>query len=197
LTLTNNHDEAIKEAREAQRLDPLSSYINLSVGQAYLYAGQFDKAVEVQKMILETNQNFFPAHVNLAHAYAAKSMLNRATKEIKKAVRLSGGAPVVISALANGYLETGKEKMAEKLIDGLLKKRKNEYVPATCFLHYYMLRDNLDKAYTWLKRAIDEHDSLLPLWIINPIDKYAIPNEPRFNALLNIVGMERNINLSW
>jgi len=197
LTFTNNHDEAIKEVREAQRLDPLSIYINSSVGQTYLYAGQYDKAIEVQKIILETNPNYFPAHVNLAHAYAGKSMLNEATKEVKKAVNLSGRAPVVISALANGYLEIGKKEMAEKLIDDLLKKRKNEYVPATCFLHYYMLRDDLDKAYTWLKRAIHEHDSLLPLWIINPIDKYAIPNEPRFNALLNIVGMERNINLGW
>jgi tetratricopeptide (TPR) repeat protein len=165
------------------------------LGQTYLYAGQYDKAIEVQKMILKTNPNFFPARLNLAHSYAGKSMLNQATKEVKTAHKLSSGTPVVISALANGYLEMGKEEKAEKLIDGLLKRLKNEYIPATCFLHYYLLQNDLDKAYTWFKKAIDEHDSLLPLWIINPIDKYAIPDEPRFNALIEKVGMKRNIRL--
>ncbi len=192
LTITNRHDEAIEEARLAQMLDPLSSHTNTSLGQAYFHAGQYDKAIEIQKMIIEINTNFIPAHINLALAYGGKFMIKEATEEIEKVVNLSMDAPMVMSALANGYLETGKKVMAQKLIDNLIQRSKNEYVPASCFFHYHLLQCDFDQAFICLKRAVDEHDSFLSTWILNPIERYSIPNEPRFNKLIKNVGLERN-----
>ena len=94
-------------------------------------------------------------------------------------------------------LETGKKVMAQKLIDNIMQISKKEYVPATCFFHYYLRQPDFDQAYIWLKRAIDDHDSFLPTWILNPIDRYSIPNEPRFNELLKKVGLERNSILTY
>jgi tetratricopeptide (TPR) repeat protein len=197
LTFTNRHNEAIEEARLAHMLDPLSSDINTSLGQAYWYACQYDKAMEIQKMIIEMNPNFIPAHTNLALLYAAKSMIKEANEEIKKAVDLSMGSPMLMSFRAIGYLMTGKKVMAQKLIDNLIQRSKNEYIPATCFFHYYSRQPDFDQAYIWLKRAVDEHDSFLPTWILNPIERYSIPNEPRFNELLKKVGLERNSILTY
>jgi len=49
-------EEAISEARRAQELDPLSSYVNSYTCAAYVYAGLPDKALEEIQMTLITEQ---------------------------------------------------------------------------------------------------------------------------------------------
>jgi adenylate cyclase len=62
LTCTGRHKEAIREAKRAQELDPLSSYINSYVGSAYYYGSQFDRAIEECQMVISINPNYYIAH---------------------------------------------------------------------------------------------------------------------------------------
>jgi tetratricopeptide (TPR) repeat protein len=82
LSFTGRHKEAIPEAKRAQELDPLSSYINARAGMAFQMAGLYDKAIEELQMALTLNPHFFFTHLNLGAAYFAKSMF-RGNNELK------------------------------------------------------------------------------------------------------------------
>ena len=191
LTFAKRHDEAIAEAKQAQVLDPLSIFINTFLGLVYFYAGQYDRAIEEQQLALTLNPGYFLAHYNLGIANRGKLMIKEAIREYETAVDFSGGAPMIVSCLACAYYEIGKKEQAEKLINSLEQKLKKEYVPPSCFIPYHLLRGDLDQAYKWLERAIDEHDAYLYYWISLPIEIYRITDDPRFNTLLKKVGLMR------
>jgi TolB-like protein len=52
LTFKGSHEKAIFEAQIAQELDPLSPYIKTRVGEAYHYAGHYDRAMEEYRMTM-------------------------------------------------------------------------------------------------------------------------------------------------
>ena len=60
-----------------------------------------------------------------------------------------------------------------------------------CFYLYHRTRGDLDQAFIWLERAIEEHDSFVASFRVLPIAQMAIPDEPRFNELLKKMGFVR------
>ncbi len=190
LTVTERHEEAIFEAICAQKLDPLSAFINTHVGHALFNAAQYDEAIEELKSTLIMNPNHHLPHYVLGMAYRGKSMVDEAVEEFERSVELSNEAPWEVMNLACAYYEFGKENRAEKLFNSLKQRSRHEYVPPMCFFYIHMVQGALDQAFEWLKTACEEHDSWLPWCRVNPVDSYRIPDEPRFKALLKKAGLE-------
>jgi len=65
LLAAGRYDEAIIEGKRAQELDPLSAIISVDLGDDYIYARQYDKAIDQLRNVTETYQNFYVAHWNL------------------------------------------------------------------------------------------------------------------------------------
>ena len=190
LTFTERNEEAIAEAKRSQELDPLSSYINSLVGHTLHFAGQYDEAIEVLRMTIMMNPNYFFSHLALGRVYLQKSMIEEAIAEYEKAVDLSGGAPRAVASLVTAYYEFSKKAKAEKLFDSLKQRSRDEYIPPICFYLIHKVRGDQDQAFEWVKRACDEHDSFLPWFRVFPIESWSIPDEPRFKALLKKAGLE-------
>ena len=190
MTFTERHEESISEAKRAQELDPLSSFINAHVGFTFYHAGRYDEAIEVLRMTITMNPNYFASYFSLGSAYRGKSMIEESIAEFEKAVDLSGGAPLSVAFLATAYYEFGNKAKAEKLFDSLKQRSRDEYVPPICFYLIHKVRGDQDKAFKWLERACNEHDSPLPWVRVVPIESWRIPDEPRFKALLKKAGLE-------
>ena len=191
LTFTGHHTEAIVEAERMVELDPLSGYMHTMLGLTYLYNHQDETAIKQIKRTITTYPDFHLAHLHLGMAYRCKLEMEEAIKEYEVAVKLSGEIPMNVSFLANAYYENGKKEEAARLITKLEQRRENEYMSAFCFISYYLLKGDHDQVYRWVERAIHEHDGYLPFNIAHPIKEYAVPNEPRYAALMKKVGMER------
>jgi len=184
--------EAITEIERALELDPLSAYINAWVGEVYWFARQYDKAIEKQRWTITMYPNYFIAHHYLGDVYRGKSMIKEAIEEYEKAVSLSGTNHALgEGVLAMAYYEFGKKEQAEKLIDSLKQRSKKEYVAPMSFYNYYIARGDHDQAFKWLERAANERDTFLLAWRVFPIEKYRIPDEPRYNALMKKAGFEK------
>jgi TolB-like protein/Flp pilus assembly protein TadD len=191
LTFEERYKEAISKAKQAQELDPLNFWMNTNACLSLIWGGHYDESIDTARMTITMNPNYFYSHYILGVAYNARSMTEEAMKEYEKAVNLSGGIPRVVTGLAIAYYEFGKKAKAEKLIDSIKKRSGDEYVPSTCFYWIHKARGDLDQAYKWLERAVNEHDSFLP-WIIgHPDENMKIPDEPRFNELMKKVGLKR------
>ena len=189
LTLTEQHDKAIIETKRALELDPLSSFMNAAIGQAYFYAGQYGRAVEELRTALKSDPNYFLSHMYLGYCFFQKSMFEEAIEESEKAVELSAKADWPVAILAFIYYKTGKKVEAEKLIEGLKKKSRDEYVPPICFFYMDLIQGKKDNALEWLEQACKEHDSFL-LWMrVFPVDSFRIPDEPEFQELLKKYGL--------
>jgi len=189
LTLTRRYEEAVIEAKTAQALDPLSALINAHVGFALFWARKFDEAIEELEAFLSITPNFFLSHYYLSLCLRAKSQLEEAVRENEKAVQLSGEAPFPTMILTSSYFEMGKIEQGEKLFKALKERSKHEYLPPMGFSIIHLLRGERDQAFEWFKKALDERDSFLPWCLDVPIEKYSIPDEPEFNALLKKVGL--------
>jgi tetratricopeptide (TPR) repeat protein len=186
LTFNGRHEEAISEAKKAQELDPFSIYINTYTGFAFDYAGQYDKAIDEYRRTLAINPNYYITHYHLGRAYFTKGMIKESIVEYEKAVDLSDGTPLTIAVLASSYYLTGKKDQADKLLEKLNKKSETEYVPATTIYLIYRTRGEESKALSWLKRACDEHDTLLPWFRAHPI---LVPQGSVYMKLLNEAGL--------
>ena len=180
-------DEAFVYARRAQKLDPLSSMIDTWVAMILMYAGQYEESVEGLVQVIAKDPGFWQPHLWLCFAFISGSMFEEAVSAGEKAVELSGGASIAKSVLGCSYFLTGRSKKGEELLESLLEKSQNTYVPATFFAWIYSTRNDLDQAFLWLQKAAKEHDPWIWWFRIGPDVLQA--DDPRFYDLLKI-GLE-------
>ena len=193
LTMAKRHEEAIKEAELAVELDPLSGLYNLWNGAAHLYAHQNDKAIEILTNGIKMNPGNWAALYHLGHAYEAESMMEKAIELYEKVLQFYNWHEA-ISNLATSYYLIGEKEKAEMLYNNLEQKSKKEYVPPTSLYSYHIVKGDMDQAYKWLQKAIDERDYFLIWYTVCPTIGHTIPDEPRFQALIKPVISGRKIN---
>jgi tetratricopeptide (TPR) repeat protein len=85
-------DEALKQIREAQELDPVQVRIASAAGLTYFFRREYDKAIADQRKALELDPSFFPAYLALADAYAASGMMTEAAVALQQ-WKAGGGSP--------------------------------------------------------------------------------------------------------
>jgi serine/threonine-protein kinase len=189
LTVSKRQEEAISEAKQARKLDPLSVALSIAVGEALFFAGQFDKSIEDFKKTIIMDPNDYYAHSHLGLAYAGKSMMKESMAEYKKALELSSGDPVVAWLLSDAHYRTGAKAESDKLFDGLKERAKREYVPPFYFFALYKGRGDLNQAFNWLEKACEDRDLWLPYGLVWPDDAYRIPYDQKSAELLKKVGL--------
>jgi len=173
LSALGRHEEAIKEIKLAQELDPLSLISSTVAGTIYYQAREYDQAIEQCKEVLEKEPNFIPAHAFLGKSYIQKSMYEDAISEFQKSVMLSSRSPLYIAGLAHAYAVAGKEEEALKIIEELKELSKKKYIPSYSIALIYVGLNEKEQAISWLEKAVEERY----FRVLN------IKVDPRFNSL--------------
>ncbi|MCK4403561.1 MAG: protein kinase [candidate division Zixibacteria bacterium] len=191
LMLVARFDEAITEMKRAHELDPLSLAINRNLGQVFYFACQYDQAIEQLQKTIEMDPSFSYAHFLLGLAYGQKSMYKEALAELQKEKSLSGGwNPFAEAWFAIVYVAMGIRGKAQEVLDDLMERSKQEYVPSYMLaLSYFALEKN-DQGFLWLDKAYVKRDVWLRYLKIEPgFD--SVRSDPRFTALLKKMGLEK------
>ncbi len=84
-------DQSISEMEKAQRLAPLDINLNSDLAAAYLYAGEFERAIDRARSTIEIDPNYWLSHVLLGIAYERKGQFTDAVRELEKAHSLENG----------------------------------------------------------------------------------------------------------
>jgi tetratricopeptide (TPR) repeat protein len=153
-------DEALKEIKLAQELDPLSLVINVNVGITYHYMRQYDKAIDEYKKTLEIYPNSPLVLENLGVVYEKQNKLDEAM-EVHRATENWVG-------LARVYARSGKKNEAVKILDSLLIVSKQGYAIALGIASIYHAFGDKDKTFEWLTRAFVERQYEFLLIKSNP-----------------------------
>jgi len=79
---------AIKEYKEAIRINPTYALAHYNLGVAFWDNGQIEKAIEEYEEAIRIYPNYASAHCNLGLAYAKKGRMKEAMFEYREAIRL-------------------------------------------------------------------------------------------------------------
>ena len=119
-------------------------------------ARQYDRAIQQLRNTLEMDPSYELPHLVLGLSYAQKGDFSRALPELRKAVELSHGTPLMISALATASARSGNKDEAEKLLADLISESKKQYVSPYYFALVYVGLGQRDKAIDLLEKAYAE-----------------------------------------
>jgi serine/threonine protein kinase/tetratricopeptide (TPR) repeat protein len=182
------HDEAIKESRLAQKLDPLSPIINNMVAFTLMTAGQYGSAVEQWKRTLELAPTFPESHFLLSHAYWTKGLYPEAISEAQKAASYSGSKPRYVAGVGYALAAAGKRAEAHNIIDELTRWSKSGNVSPSYIAGIYSTLGERDQAFEWLEKAYRVRDDQLTWIRIDPVFG-SIRSDPRYTDLLRRMGL--------
>jgi Flp pilus assembly protein TadD len=115
-------------------------------------------------------------------------MYDEAISEFKQVLKLSGGKPLGVSALARAYALAGKREEAQKNLDELLQLSKQRYVSPTSIAMIYIALGDKDKAFAWLDDGDKARDLNIVRLKVDP--RYeSLRSDPRFADLVRRVGL--------
>jgi len=188
LAAMGRHDEAIEAERRAQQIEPLSLIINKNVGTILYYAGQLEPSIEQYQRTIELEANFARTRVYLGVAYMKQGKYEKAVCEYEEAIRLSGAGSVPYALLAHTHALSGNHVEANRMLELLKERRRQEYVPAFNIALIYVGLGQADAAFEWLEEAFAERSSWLVSLKIEPMLDVLRP-DPRFAELLGRIGL--------
>jgi TolB-like protein/DNA-binding winged helix-turn-helix (wHTH) protein/Flp pilus assembly protein TadD len=152
---------ATDQMRAAQRLEPLSSSINIGIGWCYYYSKRYQEAIDQYRAVVEMEPSFPMAHQTLGMAYQQKGMMLDAITEFKTAVELSGENPGSVAGLASAYAAAGQTDLARQELARLNEISKRHYVPAFYIASVYLALGEDAKTFEWGWKALEERTDYL------------------------------------
>jgi serine/threonine protein kinase len=189
LTNMGRFDEGIGETKKAQELDPLSLIINTTMGWQFYVAGRNDNAVEQLRKVLDIDPKFSPARRILEEVYAHMGKHKEAVAEREKALSLSGG-PELAASIEEDFTKSGYKGVLQSWLEGLTELSKHSYVSSYSIAESYMRMDQKQKAFEWLEKAYEEHDSGLVSLAVEPMFEN-IRADPRFKEIIRRMKLSR------
>jgi eukaryotic-like serine/threonine-protein kinase len=175
-------EDGLRETKRAQELDPLSLIINTTLGWQLYLAHRGDQAIEQLRRVLDIDAKFTPARRMLEEVYAQSGKQKEAVEEREKVVALSG-SPELAASIAEDFSKSGYKGVQQSWLDGLTEISKHGYVSSYSIAEGYMRLGQKDKAFEWLEKAYQDHDSGLVSIAVEPMFD-PVRSDPRFRAII-------------
>jgi TolB-like protein/Tfp pilus assembly protein PilF len=192
-------DEGLAEMKRAYELNPLSTRINLGLGDMLAFAHahrQYDQAIEQFRKTMELGLapwNLESTYWHLGAVYEKKGMYVEAIAEYQKGMSLSGDSDLA-AALEQDYKASGfreaKRVMLQKSLQKMREASKRKRVPPLPFAFIYQEIGEKEQAFEWLEKAYEERSSALVHLgdgLVCTCD--ALRSDPRFADLLRRIGL--------
>jgi tetratricopeptide (TPR) repeat protein len=192
LSATRRFEESLEEIKKALSVDPLMPLLYAySIGLHWI-AGRCDEALADFARVQQIEPNFGLAHFQAGHAYLRKGLLDEAIETLQKSRRLFAPTGWAESALIICFLRKGDRKTAEKILAEMLEVRKRLPVSPMCLATGLAALGDLDAAFEWVGKAVQERDSMAivtPSFADDLLPELA--RDPRFAAFVEKIGLPR------
>ena len=187
LSMVGRADEGIAEARKAQQLDPLSIPVVANIAFFYYMDHRYDDALQAAKKAIDLDPGAPLAHQRLGLTYELNGQLNQAIPEFRTAVDQSDRAQTAVASLARALALSGDRQGAERLIDELKSRARDQYISSYNIALIYAALGDREQTFDYLEKAYDEESIDLLLAKVDPrLDPFR--GEADFQKLLVKIG---------
>jgi TolB-like protein len=181
--------EAIAELERALEWDPLSYQVQCWLTVMIGLSRDYDRLVDQSRLLIELEPTCPLGPWQLMAGLRGKGLLDESVAAQRKAVELSGGAPMMVGWLGLMLGVSGRADEARGVLERLEAMALTRCVPPSMFAFTYLGLRDVDRAFEWFDRAVDARDQ-----IMMPIKTYVffdpLRNDPRFHALLRKMKLE-------
>ena len=186
LSRLGRFDEALREIRLAQELDPLRTGLLGNEGTIFYYARRYDEAIGLKKQIHAQSAAENPfAHLELANAYVQKGQYAEAILSYQTSIKVEETTSALIY-LGRAYALSGRRSEAIAILDKL--KRTEKYVSPTELAILHASLGDKEIAFASLEKAFTERDFQLTSLKVEP-GYDPLRADPRFQDLMRRVGL--------
>jgi DNA-binding winged helix-turn-helix (wHTH) protein/TolB-like protein/Flp pilus assembly protein TadD len=156
-------EEALRESKRAQEIDPLSPWTNS--GFISFLARRYDEGIAESQKALELDPQFAAAHMVIGLSYVQKKNYEQAIAELQKAQ----DNPDSRALLGYAYGVAGKRNEARQVLEELQQVAKEKYVSPFPVAATYVGLGETDKAFEMLEKAYVERSWAMGMLKVNPI----------------------------
>ncbi len=186
--LEKQHERALIELDEAERLDPLDLQSKTQIGYVHYFHHDFDRAIAQFERVVTLEPSFAFAHYALGDACTQTGQYDRAIREFNLAIELGGRSVNHVAVLGYAYGRSGNRARAEEHLQELITRATQTYVSAMWIAMIHLGLGDLDNLFRWLDRAFADRDGSLIL-ITAAVEFDPVRNDPRFKSLLGRMGL--------
>jgi serine/threonine protein kinase/Tfp pilus assembly protein PilF len=179
------YEESLQEIRRAIDLDPLSPlFYGWSVG-LHCAAGRYDDALRDFERAKEMDPTFGVPYFHAGMTYLLKGMPEQAIEVLQQGVKIAphpGWAEGMISIIR---IRQGQGDEVRCILDRMIAQKSKANVSCMAIAWSTAVSGDLDNAFGWVERAIEERDTLVGfVHIYTPLLAPELASDPRYDALL-------------
>ncbi|HEY0263396.1 MAG TPA: hypothetical protein VGC07_02630 [Granulicella sp.] len=176
------HQKAIELALQAHHLNPHGAAVNNHVSMAYLYAGDYSKALVYTQNSLELEPQFLMGHVMLGRIEAQRGNWGLALTAFEQAARLAENSLFTLALTAYAHAGGGNLPKALELLAYLEARKQDECFPAYEVSAVHTLLGQQEQALENLSRACEVRD----------MKTIFMQEDPRFSRLRHLAWFSRS-----
>jgi TolB-like protein/tetratricopeptide (TPR) repeat protein len=177
-------DEAVAELERALDLDPLAILPRIWLEVMLGLNRQYDRAIEQGRLVLEIAPGHFIGYFTIGTVYHEAGMFDVAIGALRKAVDLTGGAPLMLGWLGLALADSGDRAAARAILDRLRTMPPGVYVPPSSYAWIHLGLDEIDEFFRRMDQAIEDRDHLIMAIKTYPfLDR--VRDDCRYAALLH------------
>ncbi len=182
LTAMGRSSESLTESLRALELDPLSLVLNAHLAWHYLYARQYDQAIQQCQKASELDRNYPETAEFRGLAYEQKGMYQEAIAELQTAINLSGGSPHMKAELGHAYAIAGETTQALDILNELKRGSTETHISSYDIAVIHVGLGRKERALEALENAYQERSEWLRYVRVDPrLDP--LRGDPRFEKL--------------
>jgi tetratricopeptide (TPR) repeat protein len=181
------HEEALRQVRHAQALDPLSLQINTVAGRIHYFDRQYDDSIDAYRKVLDLDPSYVRARIRLGITYAATGAFHDAINEFREARRCSDLDSYLAGHLGHAQALSGDTHGARRLLEELTQPPPGQNVDAFSVALIWIALGQPDRALEWLTKAYEVRCSNMVYAKTEPLLD-PVRTDPRFEVLLQQIG---------
>ena len=185
-------EEATAQVDQSLELDPLAGRIRAIQARVLTYEGRFEEAEVSSRRALELDPGHPLTLVELGYALAFQHKFDEALVIVQEAIDTFGPVKTFVPILGVLHALAGRRDKALQVLQSLEEISRTTYVTPLTALVVYAALTELDTAFEWAHRSIDEHEPMMFYLKVHPMFS-PLRDDARYPALLRRVNLdERN-----
>lgn len=196
LSNLGRHDEAIAEAEKVRKLDSSTPFFLTIQGLVYHQAGKLDEGIARFNEATKLDPTLWLPRNFAAIAYTDLKRYDEAIAAARKATELNPSQSMSTAYESVILARLGRREEARKLLDSLLQRSAERYVPPYHIAIACIGVGDRENALLWLEKSFSEQDTKIVFLKADHIwDE--LRTEPRFVELMRKLDFNRKSSFKW